>query len=186
MKLPRRQFLHLAAGAAAQIIWTAKPELLIDPGLAKLGKQCRGFAQIVDIGQLADQIGGTQKAGIVRGTAMLFVLRNGKSGVLYIRLNHHRIHVDQGDPAEPLAHEKLRSSHVIGSQRCVRRSIRQSHDIALGIADVPAIAVTTAYSPYVTYVMTQQRDYEMQPIAWRDTPLADVFAAGLPDQPVSP
>jgi hypothetical protein len=32
--------------------------------------------------------------------------------------------------------------------------------------------------------MTQQRDYKMQPIAWRDTPLADVFAAYdlLPNQ----
>src|SRR5260370_22803363 len=108
---------------------------------------------------------------------MLFVLRDGKSGVLYIRLNLHRSDVGQGDLAESLAHEKFRSGHVIGSQRSVRRSIRQSYDITLGIADVPAVAVTTAYSPHITYIMAQQRDYEMQPFAWRDTPLADVFAA---------
>src|SRR6266446_9780369 len=75
---------------AAQVLWIAKRELLIEPGLLKLGEQRRYFAQIVDIGQLADQIGGTQKAGIVTSTAMLFVLRNGESGVLYIRLNLHR------------------------------------------------------------------------------------------------
>ena len=41
---------------AAQVFWIAKPELLIDPGLPEFGKQRRYFAQIVDIGQLADQI----------------------------------------------------------------------------------------------------------------------------------
>src|SRR5215813_1131208 len=109
---------------AAQVLRIAIPELLIDPRLAKLSKQRRYFAQIVDIGQLADQIGGTQKPGIVTSTAMLFVLRNGKSGVLYIRLNLHRIDVDQGRLAEAFAHEKLRSGDVIGSQRCIRRSVR--------------------------------------------------------------
>jgi hypothetical protein len=109
---------------AAQILCISIPKLLIDSGLAKLGKQRRRFAYIVDIGQLANQIGGTQKAGIVAGAAMLFVLRNGKSGVLYIRLNLQGIDVAQGDLAETLAHEKLRSGHVIGGQPCVGRSIR--------------------------------------------------------------
>jgi len=109
---------------AAQVLWIAKPELLIDPGLPELGKQRRYFAQIVDIGQLPDQIRGTQKAWIVASTAMLFVLRNGKSGVLYIPLNLQGIDVAQGDLAETLAHEKLRSGHVIGGQPCVGRSIR--------------------------------------------------------------
>ena len=35
---------------AAQLLCVAKPELLIDARLAKLGKQRRCFAQIVDIG----------------------------------------------------------------------------------------------------------------------------------------
>src|SRR5262249_24746591 len=109
---------------AAQVLWIAKPELLIDAGLAKLSKQRRCFAQIVHVGQLADQIGGAQKPGIVGSTAMLFVLRNGKSGVLYIRLNLHRIDVDQGRLAEAFAHKKLRPAHVIWSERRIRRSVR--------------------------------------------------------------
>src|SRR5215472_5137084 len=72
---------------AAHVLRTAVPELLIDPRLAKLSKQRRYFVQIVDISQLADQIGGAQKAGIVGSTSMLFVLPNRKTGVLYIRLN---------------------------------------------------------------------------------------------------
>src|SRR5262245_42794833 len=43
------------ASPGAHILWITKSELLIDPGLAKLGKQRRYFAQIVDIGHLADQ-----------------------------------------------------------------------------------------------------------------------------------
>src|SRR5262249_44520800 len=105
----RSSWVWSQASPGAQIPWIAKPELLIDPGLAKLGKQRRYFAQIVDIGHLGDQIGGTHKARIVAGAAMLFVLREGKSGVC---LNLHRIDVGQCDLAESLAHEKLRSGHV--------------------------------------------------------------------------
>src|SRR5262245_30246320 len=78
---------------AAQVLWVAKPELVIDARLAKLSKQSRCLAQIIDVGQLADQIGGAQKAGIVGSTAMLFVLRNGETSVLYIRFNLQRIDV---------------------------------------------------------------------------------------------
>src|SRR5713101_8966339 len=74
---------------AAQVLWIAKPELLVDTGLAKLSKQRRYFAQIVDIGQLTDQIGGTHKTRIVGGAVVLLVLGNGKAGVVYIRLNLH-------------------------------------------------------------------------------------------------
>src|SRR5262249_15781018 len=70
------------ASPGAQILWIAKPELLIDPGLAKLGKQHRYFAQIVGIGHSADQIGGTHKARIVAGAAMLFVLPGREIGCL--------------------------------------------------------------------------------------------------------
>src|SRR5258708_40258207 len=115
------------------------------------------------MGEVGEKVGGTHKAGIGGGTAMLFVRRDGKSGVLYIRLNLHRIDVGQGDLAESLAHEKFRPGHVIGSQRSVRRSIRQSYDITLGIAHVPAVAGTTAYSPHITFIMAQHRDSDTQP-----------------------
>jgi hypothetical protein len=57
----------------------------------------------------------------------------------------------------------------------MRRSIHPVVLRHLVIADVPTVTVTAAYSPHITYIMTQQRDYEMQPLAWRDTSLADVF-----------
>jgi hypothetical protein len=56
---------------------------------------------------------------IVSGTAMLFVLRNGKSGVLYIRLNLLRIDVDQGDLAGAFAHEPRKSDSGALSLRAI-------------------------------------------------------------------
>src|SRR5262249_6590384 len=109
---------------ATQVLRIAKPELLVDSRLPKFGKQRWYFAQIIDIGQLTDQIGGTHKPRIVGGTVVLLILRNGKAGMFYVRFDFHRVDVNQTDLSEALAHEELRSSHVIGGERCVRRSMR--------------------------------------------------------------
>ena len=90
-----------------------KPELLARAGFAKFGKQRRRLAQIVDVGQLADQIRGTKEARIIFRAGVMLDLRYRKTRVLDVCLDFSRIDVGQTF-AEALADKKLGSRDVIG------------------------------------------------------------------------
>ena len=94
-----------------QIVRGRVSALLGLAGFPEFGKQRRRLAQVADVGQLADQVGGAKQAWIIRRAGMLLVLRYRyrKTRVLDVGLDLFRIDVGQALFPEALADEQLRS-----------------------------------------------------------------------------
>src|ERR1700680_3775862 len=108
---------------------------------------------------------------------MLLVLGNRETSVFDVHLDFPRVDLSQAGLTEALMNEELRPGHVIGGQRGIRRAIRYGRQIALGVADIVAIAVAAAHAAHITNIVTQKGYRKVQPIARRDAALAGVFAA---------
>ena len=109
---------------------------------------------------------------------MLLVLRYRKTRVLDVCLDFPRIDVGQAHFPETLADKEFGSRDMIGGQARVRGACGYLHELAVFATNIMSVTVTPTYSPYIADVVAQERNHEMEPIAWGNPALAGV----LPEQ----
>ena len=132
------------------------------PGFELFIKQGRQLPQVRRIGELPDQVGSPDQAGIIGGALMIPTPGNREPGPFDIR--GQAFDLQQRMVAKAFPDKALAAIHVVGRQRRIRAARRQGHLPARDARGIHAIAVLPADAPDIADIMAQQRQDHMQPV----------------------
>ena len=141
-------------------------EPLGDAGLDELVEQRVQLARIVGIGELADQVGGADQAGLGMGVGVVVVLGHREAGQL--DRPGDPVGVEMLAQAQAMVDEDLAALDVVGREERVRGAARRGHGVARLVDHEAALGIAGTDAAQIADVVAQRRHREVQPVGVRD------------------
>src|SRR5689334_3437618 len=118
-------------------------------------EQSSRFTKIINVCELADQIGRTKQTRKIIRRSVLFFSGDRKSRVFDICFDLRSVQVNESDFTEALPYKYFRARHMVWRHRCICCAIWNAYRFACCVDDVFSITIATTNAADVPDVMAQ-------------------------------
>ena len=162
--LPRlpAEFLRKARILIDQISRALVTQSLIGSRLGKFVKQGVQLARVKRVGQLTDQVSGTEQAAFGIGSGIGVI--DGYREARHFDGQRNPFLVDLGHWAEPVAHHNLGTFDVIRGEKGIRGAAWRRDPVAVGVDDEAVGGVAGADAADIADIVGQSCQQVMEPV----------------------